>query len=172
MNQQCNICVLCGQPLQMGHCHRSCLRQSTHARCCYYWGLIMPMPNFMQGISNWGPRWSLPALCRIPSTPPLSMAASSSLANVVATVTSQQSKLQIIKPLVMCSDLDDTMVGGAPEADQLTDAFRSIWQCSLQRVPCKLVYNTGASLQDFFLTVKTTYAGTSVSRACSPMQPR
>lgn len=52
-------------------------------------------------------------------------------------------------PVLQVSDLDGTMVGTTPEADEMTSAFTRYWEGTAALCNSVLVYNTGRSLGQF-----------------------
>jgi hypothetical protein len=49
------------------------------------------------------------------------------------------------EPFLLCTDLDDTLVGDAAALEE----FNRMWRSDLSPRGCKLVYNTGRSLKDY-----------------------
>jgi len=51
---------------------------------------------------------------------------------------------RLAKPLLLVSDLDDTLIGSTPAADASTAAFKAVWDRSRAAgVNCTLAINTG-----------------------------
>ncbi|MEW5297584.1 MAG: hypothetical protein WDW38_006754 [Sanguina aurantia] len=53
------------------------------------------------------------------------------------------------RPLLLMSDIDDTMVGHELDYDKHTAAFSAFWQMHQHPLDCRLAYNTGRSLEQF-----------------------
>lgn len=47
------------------------------------------------------------------------------------------------KPLLLLSDIDDTMVGHEPGYDKHTADFNAFWKLNYHPMQCRLAYNTG-----------------------------
>ena len=70
------------------------------------------------------------------------------LSDVIATVccplAGAAASSQLVRPLILVSDLDDTLIGSTPAADAATAAFKVMWDRSKAAgVRCTLAVNTG-----------------------------
>ena len=128
---------------QPRHLFRSQLRKEYLG----LWVIVITAATFDQARS-----WSLPLLGAVSVKRPVVLPLLDSGARLLRLLGGNGSPHATVvsPPFVFVSDLDDTLVGSTSDLAK----FNHVWQTEFAARGCKLVYNTGRSLQDYQLLCK------------------